>query len=49
MKDSRRVTIMIDADLDKKVRAKQAKEIQQSEASYSYSKAVNDLLKKALK
>ena len=45
---SRRVTIMIEADLDKKIRAFQAKKLQKANASYSYSKAVNDILKKCI-
>ena len=39
---------MIDDDLDKKLRLRQAKMIQQNNESYSYSKAMNDVLRKAL-
>ncbi len=46
---SKRVTIMIDDDLDKKLRLRQAKMIQQEQASYSYSKVLNDTLRKVLK
>ncbi|MCH7966740.1 MAG: hypothetical protein IIB02_04880 [Thaumarchaeota archaeon] len=46
---SKRVTIMIDEDLDKKLRLRQAKMIQQEQASYSYSKVLNDTLRKILK
>jgi len=46
---SRRVTIMIDEDLDKKLRLRQAKMIVQEQSSYSYSKVLNDLLRKGLK
>ena len=46
---SKRVTIMIDDDLDKKLRLTQAKMIQQKQTSYSFSKAVNDTLRKVLK
>jgi len=46
---SKRVTIMIDEDLDKKLRIRQAKRIQQEQSSYSYSRAVNDTLRKVLK
>ncbi|MDH3313639.1 MAG: hypothetical protein OEM28_10905 [Nitrosopumilus sp.] len=46
---SRRVTIMIDEDLDKKLRLRQAKMIQQEQSSYSYSKILNEVLRKALK
>ena len=45
----KRVTIMIDEDLDKKLRLRQAKIIQQDQSSYSYSKALNDSLRKVLK
>lgn len=40
---------MIDGDLDKKIRLRQAKEIQNSQSSYSYSKCLNDLLRKVIK
>ena len=43
------VTIMIDDDLDKKLRFRQAKMIQQEQTSYSYSKALNETLRKVLK
>lgn len=43
---SKRVTIMITPDLDKKVRAYQAKIMQKQNSTYSYSKAVNDILRK---
>jgi len=46
---SKRVTIMIDADLDKKIRLRQAKIIQQTQSSYSFSKTLNEVLRKALK
>ncbi len=46
---SKRITIMIDEDLDKKLRLRQAKMIQQEQASYSYSKVLNDALRKILK
>jgi len=45
---SKRVTIMVDDDLDKKLRLRQAKKIQQEKSSYSYSRAINDALRKAL-
>jgi len=44
---SRRVTIMIEDDLDKKIRVHQAKIMQKKNITYSYSKTVNELLKKA--
>ena len=46
---SKRVTIMIEDELDKKLRTLQAKMIQQKQTAYSYSKAVNDSLRKVLK
>lgn len=46
---SKRVTIMIDEDLDKKLRLRQAKMIQQEQTSYSYSKTLNESLRKVLK
>jgi len=49
MSKSKRVTIMIDDDLDKKLRTEQAKRIQQESSSYSYSKVLNDTLRKVLK
>ena len=45
---SKRVTIMIDDDLDRKLRQKQAKMIQQKQTSYSYSKTLNETLRKTL-
>ena len=46
---SKRVTIMIDDDLDKKLRTYQAKQIEKIQKTYSYSKAINDILRKSLK
>lgn len=46
---AKRVTIMIDDDLDKKLRLRQAKLIQQEQASYSYSKVLNETIRKVLK
>ncbi|MBA4458973.1 MAG: hypothetical protein H2A90_04370 [Nitrosopumilaceae archaeon] len=46
---AKRVTIMIDDDLDKKLRLRQAKLIQQEQASCSYSKVMNETLRKVLK
>jgi len=45
---ARRVTIMIENDLDKKIRAYQAKKIQKENSTFSYSKTVNELLRKAI-
>ena len=44
----KRVTIIIDDDIDKKLRQYQAKMIQQISESYSYSKTINDVLRKAM-
>ena len=46
---SKRITIMIDEDLDKKLRLRQAKMIQQEQTSYSYSRVLNETLRKSLK
>ncbi len=46
---SLRVTIMIDEDLDEKLRNKQANVIKRTQASYSFSKVLNDTLRKSLK
>ena len=44
----KRVTVMIDDDIDKKLRAKQAKTIQKSQTSFSFSQALNEELRKTL-
>ncbi|MCV0400547.1 MAG: hypothetical protein K5777_00990 [Nitrosopumilus sp.] len=44
----RRVTVMIADDLDKKIKAYQAKKILKIKSAYSYSKAVNELLRKSM-
>ncbi len=49
MQLSKRVTIVIDDDIDKKLRHRQAKIIQQEQTSCSYSRVVNDALRKVLK
>jgi len=46
---TKRVTIMIDDDLDKKLRLRQAKLISQEQTSYSYSRVLNEVLRKTLK
>ena len=46
---SKRVTIMINDDLDRKLRLRQAKLIQQEQTSYSYSRVLNETLRKVLK
>ena len=44
----KRVTVMIDDKLDKKIRLLQAKKIQEENSSYSYSQVVNDIIRKAI-
>jgi len=39
---------MIDDDIDKKIRQRQAKQIQREQKSVSYSKVLNQTLKKSL-
>ena len=45
---SDRVTIMLDNDLNKKIRILQAKKIQQLQSSFSFSKMLNQILREAL-
>lgn len=40
----KRVTIMIDDGIDKKLRIRQAKQIQSENGSVSYSRVINELL-----
>lgn len=46
---SKRVTIVLDDNIDKKVRQLQAKEILKSTSSVSYSSIINNILRKGLK
>ena len=46
---SKRVTIMLDDDLVKKLRLKQTKLIQQETESVSFSKVINSVLELSLK
>ena len=46
---SKRVTIMIDDSLDKKLRVLQAKRIEKENNSVSYSRVLNDCVRKGLK
>ena len=46
---AKRVTIMIDDDIDKKLRLLQSKLIAKNNESVSYSRVINDELKKQLK
>ena len=45
---SERITIVLDDDLIKKLREKQAKEIQKTLTSVSFSKIINDILRKGI-
>lgn len=46
---TKRVTIMIDDDNDRKLRTRQAKLITTKQTSYSFSKVINEILRKAMK
>ena len=46
---AKRVTIVIDDNLDKKLRLIQAKKIKTSENSVSYSKVINEVIRKGIK
>lgn len=46
---SLRVTIMMDASNDKKIRNRQADFIKKSGKSYSYSRCINDMLSEVKK
>jgi len=45
---SKRVTIVIADDLDKKIRTKQANEIKKTSGSVSYSATIDKVLRKCL-
>ena len=45
----RRITIMLDDVIEKKIRRKQARKIMETRKSYSFSAAVNDALRGKLK
>jgi len=49
VKKSRRVTIMLDEDLLRKLRVIQASEIRKSENTVSLSRVINQMLEKGLK
>jgi len=46
---AKRVTIMVDDDLDKKLRLIQAKAIQTTSSSVSFSSVMNEILRNSLK
>ncbi|MCA9812249.1 MAG: hypothetical protein KC483_05240 [Nitrosarchaeum sp.] len=43
---AKRITIMLDEELDKKIRVLQAKMIQNENRSVSFSKVINEVIKK---
>ena len=45
----KRITIVLDDELDKKLRLRQAKIIQREQASCSFSRVVNETIRKCLK
>ncbi len=47
--DSRRVTMVIEGPVDRKIREIQAKRIRTSQKAVSYSRVINDILKKKLR
>ena len=46
---AKRVTVMIDDDLDKALRERQSRKIKKTQSSYSFSKVLNECLRKELK
>ena len=46
---SKRVTMMVDDDIDKKLRIIQAKEISKTQSSVSFSRVINEMLRKKVK
>ena len=46
---AKRITIMIDDDIDKKLRLIQAKQISKTSSSVSYSSVINEVLQRQLK
>jgi len=46
---SERLTIMLNSDIAKKLRALQAKKIKESASNVSFSRIVNEVLEKGLK
>ena len=43
---NKRICVMIDDDVDKKLRAQQAKLIQKNQSSISYSQVMNEMVRK---
>jgi len=46
---AKRTTMMIDDDIDKKLRLIQAKQISKTQSSVSYSSVINEVLRRQLK
>lgn len=46
---AKRITIVLDDDLDKKLRLLQSKEIIKSTKSISFSRTINEVIRKSLK
>ncbi len=46
---AKRVTITLDETLEKKIRLYQAKNIQKTQSTYSFSRAINEIIRKSLK
>lgn len=46
---SKRITVMLDDDMDKKLRIRQAKVILQEQTTCSFSRILNETLRKVLK
>jgi len=46
---AKRITIMIDEGIDKKLRLIQAKQISKTNSSVSYSSVINEVLRRQLK
>ena len=46
---SERITVMLNSDIAKKIRALQAKKIKETSSTVSFSRIVNDVLEKGLK
>jgi hypothetical protein len=46
---AKRISVMLEDDIDKKLRTKQAEEIRKTSSSVSFSMVVNDVLRKSLK
>ena len=46
---AKRITIMLEEDIEKKLRQKQAEEIKKTTASVSFSTVINETLRKNLK